>query len=130
MRSSLKVGVYETFLLGIINIIFDTIRFATIKASAIDTEISISTIGLWSTLDCNIGVVIACLLSPTPYFNSSDTSTTDNQKLNKLTASKTSEVKLNMNASVVSRDPYNPRPSSLNSNDDLGEDHGAASILV
>ncbi|KAH8734169.1 hypothetical protein BGZ61DRAFT_491579 [Ilyonectria robusta] len=46
MKRSLKVGVYSTFLLGIINIIFDTIRFATIKASAIDTQISISTIGL------------------------------------------------------------------------------------
>lgn len=48
MKRSLKVGVYSTFLLGIINIIFDTIRFATIKASAIDTQISISTIGIFS----------------------------------------------------------------------------------
>ncbi|KAH8729887.1 hypothetical protein BGZ61DRAFT_492057 [Ilyonectria robusta] len=68
MKWKLKMGVYCTFLLGTINIIFCLVRFITIQTSTVDNVIPLSLVELWSALDCNIGLVIACLPSLRPYF--------------------------------------------------------------
>ncbi|KAH7150539.1 hypothetical protein B0J13DRAFT_661488, partial [Dactylonectria estremocensis] len=69
MRRSLKYGMYFTFLLGIVNITFSILRFATIQVADWRNSIPFSTVTLWTTLDCNVGLVIACLPSLRPYFN-------------------------------------------------------------
>ncbi|KAH6976332.1 hypothetical protein BKA56DRAFT_589456 [Ilyonectria sp. MPI-CAGE-AT-0026] len=77
MRWTLRIGLYCTFLLGIINIIFDTFRFVLIRTSYVGQPISTGLITLWSTLDCNIGIVIACLPALRPYFSASESSQDD-----------------------------------------------------
>ncbi|KAH7136925.1 hypothetical protein B0J13DRAFT_82584 [Dactylonectria estremocensis] len=67
MKRWMKTGVYCTFLLGLINITFCLLRFITIETSAVNEGVSMSLISLWNTLDCNIGLVIACLPSLRPY---------------------------------------------------------------
>ncbi|KAH7157306.1 hypothetical protein B0J13DRAFT_581522 [Dactylonectria estremocensis] len=68
LKWKLKMGVYCTFLLGLINIIFCLVRFITIATSTADSVAPLSLVELWSALDCNIGLVIACLPSLRPYF--------------------------------------------------------------
>ncbi|KAH7000629.1 hypothetical protein EDB80DRAFT_581816 [Ilyonectria destructans] len=63
MRRTLKLGVYCTFLLGIIDIGFDMLRFVTIQLSLLTVVV------LWTNVDCNISVIIACLPSLRPYFS-------------------------------------------------------------
>ncbi|KAM0211897.1 hypothetical protein ACHAQI_005050 [Fusarium lateritium] len=48
------------------------VRFVMIWKAGADSTISLSTIILWSSLDVNIGLVIACLPSLRPYFGSRD----------------------------------------------------------
>ncbi|KAF7557617.1 hypothetical protein G7Z17_g567 [Cylindrodendrum hubeiense] len=67
MKWKLKMGVYCTFLLGTINIIFCLVRFITIQTNTVNNVIPLSLVELWSSLDCNIGLVIACLPSLRPY---------------------------------------------------------------
>ncbi|KAH8688153.1 hypothetical protein BGZ61DRAFT_452838 [Ilyonectria robusta] len=74
LRMTLKIGVYCTFLLGLINIVFDVLRFVPIQASQVGNSASISLIALWGILDVNIGIVIACLPALRPYFNNSESS--------------------------------------------------------
>ncbi|KAH8686294.1 hypothetical protein BGZ61DRAFT_296845, partial [Ilyonectria robusta] len=67
MKTMMKTGVYCTFLLGLVNITFCLVRFVTIQTSLVNDAVPVSLISLWSTLDCNIGLVIACLPSLRPY---------------------------------------------------------------
>ncbi|KAM5347297.1 hypothetical protein ACJ41O_010302 [Fusarium nematophilum] len=68
VKRALRLGIYFTFLLGTINIAFCLVRFITIQRAGEDYSISLSTIVLWSSLDVNIGLVVACLPSLRPYF--------------------------------------------------------------
>ncbi|KAM5353052.1 hypothetical protein ACJZ2D_017069 [Fusarium nematophilum] len=68
LRKTIKLGVYCTFLLGIINISFCLVRLITIQTSQVDNALPLSLFELWSTLDCNIGLIIACLPSLRQYF--------------------------------------------------------------
>ncbi|KAF4342736.1 integral membrane protein [Fusarium beomiforme] len=68
VRRALRLGIYLTFLLGTINIAISLVRFVMIWKAGADSSISLSTIVLWSTLDVNIGLVVACLPSLRPYF--------------------------------------------------------------
>ncbi|KAH7021903.1 hypothetical protein EDB80DRAFT_395 [Ilyonectria destructans] len=68
MRRTLKLGIYCTFLLGIITIAFDLLRFAAIAVVLRSGPVPISTLILLSNMDCNIGILVACLPSLRPYF--------------------------------------------------------------
>ncbi|KAF4980531.1 hypothetical protein FZEAL_3466 [Fusarium zealandicum] len=90
VKRALQLGIYFTFLVGTINIAFCLVRFVTIQKAGEDYTISLSTIStaplfsvsgssadrhvrmtvLWSTLDMNVGLVVACLPSLRPYFGS------------------------------------------------------------
>ncbi|KAF4993239.1 hypothetical protein FGRMN_6603 [Fusarium graminum] len=70
VKRSLRLGIYFTFLLGSVNMAVSLVRFVMIFQAAADSTISLSTIILWSALDVNIGLVIACLPSLRPYFGS------------------------------------------------------------
>ncbi|KAH7230528.1 uncharacterized protein BKA55DRAFT_715357 [Fusarium redolens] len=70
VRRTLRVGIYFTFLLGTVNMAVSLVRFVMIWKAGADSSISLSTIVLWSALDVNMGLVIACLPSLRPYFGS------------------------------------------------------------
>jgi len=87
VRRTLRLGIYFTFLLGTVNMAVSLVRFVMIWKAGADSSISLSTIGttydsfrhlqmlivaavLWSALDVNIGLVVACLPSLRPYFGS------------------------------------------------------------
>ncbi|KAK1965203.1 hypothetical protein LY78DRAFT_658534 [Colletotrichum sublineola] len=69
VRRALKIGVYCTFGLGIINIVFSLTRFITLKLLPIQ-ELPLGLVELWSGLDVNIGLLVASLPSLRPYFRS------------------------------------------------------------
>ncbi|KAL8382183.1 hypothetical protein RB595_006119 [Gaeumannomyces hyphopodioides] len=73
MKRAMKVGIYCTFLLGLLNLSICIVRFATIESADGDKSVPLSLIDLWSSLDCNITLVIACLPSLRPYFRSRKT---------------------------------------------------------
>ncbi|KAF5684766.1 integral membrane protein [Fusarium denticulatum] len=68
VRRTLRLGIYFTFLLGTVNMAVSLVRFVMIWKAGADSSISLSTIVLWSALDVNIGLVVACLPSLRPYF--------------------------------------------------------------
>ncbi|KAH6976426.1 hypothetical protein BKA56DRAFT_455100, partial [Ilyonectria sp. MPI-CAGE-AT-0026] len=68
IRRTLKLGVYCTFLLGVIDIGFDVLRFVTIQLSLVRAATPITLVVLWTNVDCNIAVIIACLPTLRPYF--------------------------------------------------------------
>ncbi|KAH6867697.1 hypothetical protein B0T10DRAFT_419501, partial [Thelonectria olida] len=68
MGRSMKTGVFCTFLLGIINIVFCLVRFIHVQISTVGSSVPLSLIALWSALDQNIGLVIACLPALRPFF--------------------------------------------------------------
>ncbi|TDZ28577.1 hypothetical protein C8035_v007394 [Colletotrichum spinosum] len=70
IRKALKIGVYCTFGLGIINMTFSLVRFITIQTAPID-DLPFGLVELWSELDVNIGLLVASLPSLRPYFRSS-----------------------------------------------------------
>ncbi|KAF5020574.1 hypothetical protein F66182_7406 [Fusarium sp. NRRL 66182] len=70
VQRRLRFGIYFTFLLGTVNIVVSVVRFVMIWKAGADSSISLSTIVLWSGLDVNIGLVVACLPSLRPYFGS------------------------------------------------------------
>lgn len=87
VKRALRLGIYFTFLLGSVNMAVSLVRFVMIFKAAADSTISLSTISmssrllqivcrltlfpvLWSALDVNMGLVIACLPSLRPYFGS------------------------------------------------------------
>ncbi|KAH8889998.1 hypothetical protein GQ53DRAFT_868376 [Thozetella sp. PMI_491] len=70
MRRIVRIGVYATFTLGAINIIFSLTGFLTLQLAVEDDSIvppSLTQIELWSAIDCNIGVIVATLPSLRPY---------------------------------------------------------------
>ncbi|KAF4454840.1 hypothetical protein F53441_2710 [Fusarium austroafricanum] len=67
VKGWLRVGIYFTFLLGLINMIMSIVRFVKIY-SGNDAELSLVTIHFWNSLDLYIGLVIACLPALRPYF--------------------------------------------------------------
>ncbi|KAH8702978.1 hypothetical protein GQ44DRAFT_664387 [Phaeosphaeriaceae sp. PMI808] len=69
IRGAVRVGVYCTFSLGIINIAFSLTRFLSIKLATRNGKgtISYTIIELWSCLDMTVGVIIANLPSLAPY---------------------------------------------------------------
>ncbi|KAH8707186.1 hypothetical protein GQ44DRAFT_715907 [Phaeosphaeriaceae sp. PMI808] len=69
IRGAVKVGVYCTFGLGIINIAFSLIRLLSIRLGPRNGRgtLSITTIELWSCLDMIVGVLVANLPSLAPY---------------------------------------------------------------
>ncbi|KPA37203.1 hypothetical protein FLAG1_09995 [Fusarium langsethiae] len=70
VKRALRLGIYFTFLLGTVNMAVSLVRFVMIFKAGADSAISLSTIVLWSALDVNIGLVVACLPSLRPYFGS------------------------------------------------------------
>ncbi|KAH7123201.1 hypothetical protein EDB81DRAFT_593560, partial [Dactylonectria macrodidyma] len=68
MKRTLKIGMYCTFLLWLITIAFDVFRFAAIAVVLRSGPVPISTLILLSNLDCNIGILVACLPYLRPYF--------------------------------------------------------------
>ncbi|KAH7000496.1 hypothetical protein EDB80DRAFT_895731 [Ilyonectria destructans] len=67
IRTKLKIGLYATFLLGLITIMFSIIRFVYIAKSQVRDSVPYSTVMLWSTIEMNLGLIIACLPSLRPY---------------------------------------------------------------
>ncbi|KZL78688.1 hypothetical protein CT0861_03733 [Colletotrichum tofieldiae] len=70
IRRTLKIGVYCTFGLGIINMTFSLVRFVTIQTAPVEA-LPFGLVELWSELDVNIGLLVASLPSLRPYFRSS-----------------------------------------------------------
>ncbi|KAF4944936.1 hypothetical protein FSARC_14546 [Fusarium sarcochroum] len=68
VKGWLKVGIYFTFLLGLINMVMTIVRFVKLY-SGNEVELSLVTIHFWNSLDLYIGLVIACLPALRPYFN-------------------------------------------------------------
>ncbi|KAF9872750.1 hypothetical protein CkaCkLH20_09613 [Colletotrichum karsti] len=69
IKRALKIGVYCTFGLGIINMTFSLVRFITIQTASVD-YLPFGLVELWSELDVNIGLLVASLPSLRPYFRS------------------------------------------------------------
>ncbi|KAF4341555.1 integral membrane protein [Fusarium beomiforme] len=69
IKGWLRVGVYLTFLLGIINMVISIIRFHELILIGAKKKTSIVEAHFWNTLDLYLGLVIACLPSLRPYFN-------------------------------------------------------------
>ncbi|KAK1976396.1 hypothetical protein LZ30DRAFT_734757 [Colletotrichum cereale] len=69
IRRTLKIGVYCTFGLGIINMTFSLVRFITIQTAPVEA-LPFGLVELWSELDVNIGLLVASLPSLRPYFRS------------------------------------------------------------
>ncbi|KAK1590254.1 uncharacterized protein LY79DRAFT_633082 [Colletotrichum navitas] len=69
IRRMLKVCVYCTFGLGIINMTFSLVRFITIQTAPIEA-LPFGLVELWSDLDVNVGLLVASLPSLRPYFRS------------------------------------------------------------
>ncbi|KAF5565802.1 integral membrane protein [Fusarium phyllophilum] len=69
IKGWLRVGVYLTFLLGIINMVISIIRFHELFIAGAHRKVSIVEAHFWNTLDLYLGLVIACLPSLRPYFN-------------------------------------------------------------
>ncbi|KAH6880690.1 hypothetical protein B0T10DRAFT_540223 [Thelonectria olida] len=142
MKWKLKVGVYCTFLLGLINIIFCLVRFITIQTSQVNSRLPLSLVELWTALDYNIGLVIACLPSLRPYFRGRHGS---DYPYNSNSYSKSAKSRPgvageggfkmisepygpNATRSTASRDPNAlPQFSSTHSNDDESWDQGKKS---
>ncbi|PCD34582.1 hypothetical protein FGRA07_08900 [Fusarium graminearum] len=70
VKRALRLGIYFTFLLGTVNMAVSLVRFVMIFKAGADSSISLSAIVLWSALDVNMGLVVACLPSLRPYFGS------------------------------------------------------------
>ncbi|KAH6962115.1 hypothetical protein BKA56DRAFT_637067 [Ilyonectria sp. MPI-CAGE-AT-0026] len=69
VRRSLKIGIYFTFLLGLIDILFTLLRFITIEKADIRDSTPLGLVFMWSALDSHIGIIVACLPSLRPYFS-------------------------------------------------------------
>ncbi|KAF7554617.1 hypothetical protein G7Z17_g2761 [Cylindrodendrum hubeiense] len=74
LKKTLKIAVYCTFLLGLANIAIAVLRYASFEIAAENSDVSISVLMLFNTLDCNLSLIIAFLPSLRQYFRSSGTS--------------------------------------------------------
>ncbi|KAH7187213.1 hypothetical protein DER44DRAFT_179500 [Fusarium oxysporum] len=68
VKRTLKTGIYCTFLLGLIDICFSILRFASLHRASVDSSLPIGRTVLWSCLEANIGIIVACLPALRPYF--------------------------------------------------------------
>ncbi|KAH6886808.1 hypothetical protein B0T10DRAFT_563044 [Thelonectria olida] len=71
VQRSLKVAVYFLFALGLATISFAILRFTCVTMSLVGVAVPMSTPMLWGTLECNMGLVIACLPGLAPYLSMS-----------------------------------------------------------
>ncbi|KAH7128855.1 hypothetical protein EDB81DRAFT_661137 [Dactylonectria macrodidyma] len=69
LRRTLKIGIYCTFLLGLFDICFAILRFVSLVRASIDSSLPIGLTVLWTSLEANVGIVVACLPSLRPYFS-------------------------------------------------------------
>ncbi|EFQ32517.1 uncharacterized protein GLRG_07787 [Colletotrichum graminicola M1.001] len=70
LKQSVKISVYCTFLIGLVNLGVTLARLLGIQLSPSRGYLrSFTTIELWSALDVNIGLVIACLPPLRPYLS-------------------------------------------------------------
>ncbi|KAH6985263.1 hypothetical protein EDB80DRAFT_591071 [Ilyonectria destructans] len=70
MERLVRFGVYCTFGVGAINIIFCLTRFLIVEISTdlnAKRVIPLTLLELWSGIDCNIGVIVACMPALRPY---------------------------------------------------------------
>ncbi|EMT74498.1 hypothetical protein NOF04DRAFT_14019 [Fusarium oxysporum II5] len=67
MKRKIKIGVYSVFLLGLVDITFSLTRFLSVQLGNVGQFRSVTTIELWSSLDSNIGLIIACLPALRPF---------------------------------------------------------------
>ncbi|KAF0636535.1 hypothetical protein FPSE5266_08049 [Fusarium pseudograminearum] len=65
IKGWLRIGIYFTFLLGLINMSLSIVRYTKVYTGV---EASLVTIHFWNSLDLYIGLVIACLPALRPYF--------------------------------------------------------------
>ncbi|RGP80298.1 hypothetical protein FLONG3_1599 [Fusarium longipes] len=65
IKGWLRVGVYFTFLLGLINMSISIVRYTKVYVAH---DVSLVTMHFWNSLDLYIGLVIACLPALRPYF--------------------------------------------------------------
>ncbi|KAJ4129247.1 hypothetical protein NW768_007782 [Fusarium equiseti] len=65
IKGWLRIGIYFTFLLGLINMAITIVRYTKVYAVK---DVSLVTTHFWSSLDLYIGLVIACLPALRPYF--------------------------------------------------------------
>ncbi|CAI6094600.1 unnamed protein product [Clonostachys chloroleuca] len=68
LKPQLKIGLYCTFFLGIINISITIVRLIALETS--NGYVPFSLVVLWNSLDYNIGLLVAALPSLRPYFRS------------------------------------------------------------
>ncbi|KAH7121819.1 hypothetical protein B0J13DRAFT_158687 [Dactylonectria estremocensis] len=69
VRRTLKIGIYCTFLLGLVDICFTILRFASLHRASVESSLPIGLTVMWSSLDANIGIIIACLPALRPYLS-------------------------------------------------------------
>ncbi|KAH7012849.1 hypothetical protein EDB80DRAFT_569156, partial [Ilyonectria destructans] len=67
LRPLVKISVYCTFVLGIINISFCLARFLILQLEVSTGAPSFTLVELWSSLDLNVALLIACLPPLRPY---------------------------------------------------------------
>lgn len=67
IRPKLKIGLYATFLLGLITILFSIMRLVYTAKSQVRNSVPYSTVMLWATIEMNLGLIITCLPSLRPY---------------------------------------------------------------
>ncbi|KAJ4004776.1 hypothetical protein NW766_011510 [Fusarium irregulare] len=65
IKGWLRIGIYFTFLLGLINMAITIVRYTQVYAVK---DASLVTTHFWSSLDLYIGLVISCLPALRPYF--------------------------------------------------------------
>jgi len=68
----LKIGLYATFLLGLITICFTILRYVYTTGAQVGNSVPLSTVVLWSIIEMNLGLVISCLPSLRPYFSANE----------------------------------------------------------
>ncbi|WZH45317.1 Integral membrane protein [Fusarium acuminatum] len=69
IKGYLRIGVYLTFLLGLINMTMSVVRYTKLYTDEHFGKTSLVTTHFWNSLDLYIGLVIACLPALRPYFN-------------------------------------------------------------
>ncbi|CAH0050402.1 unnamed protein product [Clonostachys solani] len=77
LKGSLRMGIYYTFLLGLVDIAVSLTRFIMIQLASAKRAPSMSLLQLFVALDYTISLVIACLPSLRPYFRVNSQSSTD-----------------------------------------------------
>lgn len=77
LRTKMKISVYAVLMLGLIDIAFSLTRYIEIELSVVNTASSLTLISLWSSLDVNIGVIVACLPALRPLLRQNMKASTD-----------------------------------------------------